>query len=241
VILVVGSANDQVAESLAAKWRMAEVRLVRPADILAPGWCHFVGVKQGHGMIALGGEVIPEKEITGVLTRLPWVSPVELVSISGDDREYVAAELSAFLLSWLTSLDRPVVNRPTPGCLAGPPWRAAQWVAAATVAGLVVSPKCGTVWASPPSRVTVVGSECFGDVAGELCSASLRLAALASVDLLDVFFDGTGADAAFIGVNAFPPLDDVAVCDAVLTLLQKPAYRKGGLPDLRPWRRTQAG
>jgi hypothetical protein len=189
-------------------------------------------------MIALGGEIIPEKEITGVLTRVPWVNPVELVCIRGEDRDYIAAELSAFLLSWLTSLDIPVVNRPMPGCLAGPPWRVAQWVAAATVAGLMVAPQHGVVGALAPARVTVVGSECFGDVADDLCSASLRLAALANVDLLDVFFDGTDADAAFLGANAFPALDDAAVCEAVFSLLHGPIYRKGGFPDLRPWRRA---
>ncbi|MDQ4214740.1 hypothetical protein [Microbacterium capsulatum] len=36
------------------------------------------------------------------------------------EREYAAAELTAFVLSWLRALDCPVRNRPEPVCLAGP-------------------------------------------------------------------------------------------------------------------------
>ena len=111
------------------------MRCIRPADFCAPGWSHFVAAPGHSGAIAIGGSVIPEQEVTGVLTRTPWVTRYELPQIDEADRDYVATEVSAFLLSWLASRDCPVVNWPTPGCLTGPPWGKLQWSAAAAAAG----------------------------------------------------------------------------------------------------------
>jgi hypothetical protein len=240
MILIVASAGDLAAEALAAGWIESNARLVRPADLSTPGWRHYVGVAGGPGVVAVGGEVVPETEITGVLTRLPWVNPAELVHILPDDRDYIAAEISAFLLSWLTSIDRPVLNRPMPGCLCGPPWRATQWMAAARVAGLRVAPRGGFHQGSSPASVTVVGEQCFGEVAPELNEGSMRLSKLAGTDLLDVTFDGNAADAAFLGANVCPSLENTGERAAALALLHGPVRRTEGFPDLRPWRHAHA-
>ena len=168
MILIVASAGDLAAETLAAGWIESNARLVRPADLSTPGWRHYVGVARGPGAVAVGGEVVPETEITGVLTRLLWVNPAELVHILPDDRDYVAAEISAFLLSWLTSIDRPVLNRPMPGSLCGPPWRATQWMAAARVAGLRVAHRESSHRGPSPASVTVVGERCSARWRAEL-------------------------------------------------------------------------
>jgi hypothetical protein len=241
MILIIASAGDRAAGDLAANWREADARLVRPADLSEPGWRHFVGSARGGGAIALGGEVIPEEQITGVLTRLLWIDPAELGNVVAVDKEYAASEMSAFLLSWLSALECPVVNRPMPGCLAGPPWRAAQWIAAATLAGVRTVPLGEMMRSAAHARVTVVGGQCFGAVAAELRAGSRQLGDLAGVDLLEVAFDRDAADAAFLGANTFPPLDDEVVRTAVLGLLKGPSRRTKGFPDLRPWRRAQRG
>jgi hypothetical protein len=179
--------------------------------------------------------VIPEREITGVLTRTPWVTRHELPQIEEADRDYVAAEIYAFLLSWLASLNCPVVNRPMPGRLAGPSWAERQWLAAAGSAGLKVSPRTGEL-RGRVVVVTVVGRQCFGEASPELHAGSLRLAALAQVELLGVHFDGSDSDALFVGANPFPPLDDIRVQNALFALLQKPVSRPRAFPNLRPWR-----
>jgi hypothetical protein len=202
-----------------------------------PGWRHFVGVKDNRGTVVVGGTVVPEQEVTGVLTRTTSISPYELPVIAEADRAYVATEMSACLLSWLSSLACPVVNRPTPGCLAGPPWRTPQWMAAAAAAGLrppdlrrLQEPRGKAVW------LTVVGTRCFGAAPPELHGASLRLAALATTELLGLAFDSDRADAIFLGATAFPPLDNEEIREALLGVLRGHAQRPAGVPDLRPWR-----
>lgn len=240
MILIVAAAADAAAATLAHSWHRADARCLRPADLSMPGWRHFVAADSG-GTAVVAGLIVPESEITGVLTRTTWISPYELPVIAAADRDYAAMEMAAFLLSWLSSLDCPVVNRPTPGCLAGPPWRAPQWMAAAAMAGLKLpdlrrmhEPRGDTV------RLTVVGTNCFGVAAPELHAAALRLAALATTELLCVEFDGDQADAAFLGATAFPSLDSEEVQQALLGVLCGPARRSAGLPDLRPWRTNQS-
>lgn len=240
MILIVAAAADAAAATLAQAWHRSDARCLRPADLSMPGWRHFVAADGARGTAVVAGSVVPESEITGVLTRTTWISPYELPVIAEADRDYAATEMAAFLLSWLSSLDCPVVNRPTPGCLAGPPWRAPQWMAAAAMAGLKVpglrrmhEPRGDTV------RLTVVGTNCFGVAAPELHAAALRLAALATTELLGVDFEGDQADAAFLGATAFPSLDSEEVQEALLGVLRGPGKQPAGIPDLRPWRTCQ--
>ena len=95
----------------------------------------------GDARAIIGGRSVVTVEITGVLTRLTHIWEQELVQIVAEDRRYVVAEMSAFLMSWLSALDCPVLNRPVPGCLSGPSWRPEQWAAAATRADMRVAPQ----------------------------------------------------------------------------------------------------
>jgi hypothetical protein len=234
--LIIASVADAASRELAAGWAPADVRCISPAECCAPGWSHFVAAPGCRGAIAIAGSVIPEQEITGLLTRTPWVSRYELPQIDEADRDYVATEVSAFLLSWLASRDCPVVNRPMPGCLAGPPWGERQWLAAAAAAGLRTTTLGTDRLGEGRAIVTVVGRQCFGEADSELQASSLRLAELAQVELLDVHFDRAEAYASFVGANPFPPLDDIGVRAALFALLQKPAQRPTRLPNLSPWR-----
>jgi hypothetical protein len=86
------------------------------------------------------GQVVAVEEISGVLIRLPYVFEQELLHIVPGDRAYVAAEMQAFLISWLSRLKCPVLNRPTPSYLLGPNWRPQQWVYTAAQVGIPVRP-----------------------------------------------------------------------------------------------------
>jgi hypothetical protein len=240
VILIVAAAADAAATTLAHTWHRADARCLRPADLSIPGWRHFVAADGARGTLVVGGSVVPESEVTGVLTRTSWISPLELPVIAEADRAYAATEMSAFLLSWLSSLDCPVVNRPTPGCLAGPPWRTPQWMAAAAIAGLKVPDFPRTHEPRGTVQLTVVGTSCFGAAAPELHAAALRLAALATTELLEVVFEGDEADAIFLGATAFPSVDSEEVEEALLGVLCGRGQRPAGVPDLRPWRALQS-
>jgi len=173
----------------------------------------------------LGGKKVKQSEIRGVVTRLQWVWEGELRDIVSDDRAYVAAEMSAFLLCWLSGLTCPVLNRPTPGCLNGPGWVREQWTAAASKAGIPVQPirrravlasSAGELQESPPVTVTVAGEQCFGKADESLFDQARRLADIADVDLLSVQFSSAEADAWFVGASVCPDISGDGVDNALL-------------------------
>ena len=62
--------------------------------------------------MVVDGRIVRCQKIAGVLTRLPYVYEREVHHIALDDRQYVAAEMGAFLTAWLASLACPILNRP---------------------------------------------------------------------------------------------------------------------------------
>ncbi len=126
MLVVVASRHDASARNLVSRWASHDAVLLTSADLSVAGWRHYIGA-QGALTAVAGGRVVNVAEITGVLTRLPSVVEAELPHIVSDDRSYVAMEMTAFLLSWLSSFTCPVINHPRPGCLIGPNWREAQW------------------------------------------------------------------------------------------------------------------
>ena len=68
------------------------------------------------------------------------MQPGDLTHIVPADREYVAQEMNAFLLSWLATLPCPVLNRPDPGHDGSLHWLPVQWVRLATRLGVPVLP-----------------------------------------------------------------------------------------------------
>lgn len=236
MLLVLASFYDRAAEALIARWREHGARLLTCRDLSRAGW-RFDPEDPGAARVSVGGEVFAAGEIRGVLTRLPSVTPDELPHIVAEDREYVAAEMTAFLTAWLSSAAFPVVNCPTPVCLMGPNWRPEQWADAALRAGMRVRRTTFTLRAPrlPPRAelseagaddarrasdahvtVTVAGGRCFGAADPTQASSVLRLASAAGVELLDVEFDGEGREAAFNGACLAPDVSRPEVADALL-------------------------
>ena len=123
----------------------------------------------------INGRVVNTDEIEGVVTRLPYVQEDELRVISAEDRPFVASEIHAFLVSWLSSLRCPVLNAPTPACLCGPNWRLEEWLHAAAMLGIPVlstNHRGGNISLAVPNimtqtyiaELTVVGPRFFGCV-----------------------------------------------------------------------------
>jgi hypothetical protein len=162
------------------------------------------------------------------VTCLPGVSELELLHIIPADRPYVAAEMTAFLLSWLSTLTCPVVNRPSPTCLSGPYWRPEQWAHVAAQIGMRVQPvHRRAAWAagSAPAAqesltVTVVGERCLGRADDTVMTGAQRLAKAANVDMLAVRVSGPGSDATFLGANSCPDLSCQETADAVLEYIE---------------------
>lgn len=224
-IVVLAGAVDEEARTLPARLPGLDVRLLTPVDLSRPGW----EFRPGHAdaIAVVDGELI-STALTAVLVRLPWVGEHDLPHIDAGDRAYVAAEMTALLLAWLSALPCPVVNRPSTTCLAGPLWRPERWARLAAAVGLSVAPvqRCAGTGATPPqpptpteddgATVTVVGSRCLGTDDRHVASLLRRLARHAGAEVLTVHLGETGSDARFLGASPWARLADDAVLDAIL-------------------------
>jgi hypothetical protein len=213
VLVIVGSRHDPGAASLVRRWQTSGAALMTCEDLSVSGWRFYVGCS-GTATAVVSGGVIAVDEITGVLTRRPWVLEAELQHIAAADREYVAAEMTAFMVAWLSRLPCPVLNRPTSGCLSGPHWSSLQWRHLASRLRIPVQPPTSAA----PDRVvdlTVVAGQCFGRADSALAAQAIELAAAAGVGLLGVRFGGDEAGARFLSANPWPDLSENAISDAV--------------------------
>ena len=220
-ILVMANRCDSVAREFAGRYRSRGVRLITPDHLSQPGWCYAIqDIERSKAMV--GGRPILSKKIGGVLTRLAQVSEDDLPHIVPDDRSYVAAEMSAFLLAWLSALPCPILNRPTPVCLSGVWYRHEQWVHLAFRLGIPVAPLTQRVmFSTQPNRVaprvksldvTLLGQKVLGCKNAGLAARAQALAGAAGVDFLTVRFSAARSGPAFLDVNAWPDIarDDIA-------------------------------
>jgi hypothetical protein len=232
LILIIANRFDLAARKLADNWRADDARLLTCEDLSIAGWRHYVASKSRDAQVMIGGFALSSREISGVLTRLVCVWEQELVHIVAEDRSYVAAEMSAFLMSWLSALDCPVLNRPVPGCLCGPCWRPEQWASAARQAGMRVRPvqrhvrsgQDSSLQTAPlgPTAVTVVGHSVFGEADASLRTQARHLADIARVDLVRVHYTGGEEGAYFSGADLFPPITDDEVGTAIFNYFRAP-------------------
>lgn len=207
MLAVLASSLDPAARDLVASWATAGAALISEHDLSSDGWGFQVG-EPCRGTAVVAGRRVPVRELQAVLTRRPAIVAEELAWIDPDDRAYLAAEMNAFLVSWLHALPCPVVNRPTPNALTGPAWGPLHWAAAAARAGVRwVTDEHGAT-----HTVTVCGSASVGAASPAEAVAARALADVAGVELLAVRFGERGACAA----TPSPRLDDEEIRAAVL-------------------------
>jgi hypothetical protein len=226
VIVIFASRFDKSASSLAERWKNYDASLLTCDDLSVTGWRHFLNAEDADSAV-VNGQIVDIADIDAVLIRWPGVFAQELVQIAAHDRDYVANEMMAFLVSWLSSLTCPVINKPTPVNLSGPAWRLEQWTHAAArlaipvkTARRHVARNMNAAPAPEPADATVivVGDRCFGDVDPLLLEQSRQLARAADVSLIKVGFSGLEAGSFLTGVDLVPDLTEEAI-DAVLHLL----------------------
>lgn len=223
MLLVLSSIVDQYVQAGVELWRAkgTAAEVVTCHDLAQPGWRLTL---DGEPTLVVGGKLVHVKDITAVISRLAYVTPLELPFIHVEDRAYAAAEMQAFLLALLSSLKVPVLNQPTPGNLCGPAWVADQWTACAARAGVAVRPVVrrayagGVVVAAEPAVertvVHVVGEEAIGDAAAAVRKAAVSVAKAAGTDLLRVAFD-TRSKPVFLDADAWVDISDKAVAEAI--------------------------
>lgn len=227
MIVVVGSRHDESAREIVAEWASHDAALLTCEDLSAPGWQHRL-FSPSTSKAVVSGRIVAESDIRGVLVRRPWIFEQELVHIAAPDREYVSAEMNAFLVSWLSHLPCRVLNRPVGTCLCGPNWRPQQWVQAAALAGMKVDPMRWRVpfvkkrapatldsRAEPSIKVTIVGDQCVGATDDSCVASALRLAAIAGTELLEIQLATVKEALCFREANPIPNLKNVEVAKAV--------------------------
>ncbi len=209
MFVVLAYGHDAGARALVQHWRAAGERaaLLTCADLSRPGWRYVAGVALGEAVI--DGQVIATHDIRAVISRIPAVGEAELTHVHEEDRRYAAAEMQAFLVAWLMSLECPVLNRPSPSNLGGPSWSVAQWVQRARRLGIATRPVRQRIVYTPGGSsgaecrvnanavfVDVVGDRAFlvggrspGAAEASLAQAAIALARDAGVELLRVYFE----------------------------------------------------
>jgi hypothetical protein len=228
LILVVAGRHDRRARSLVERWSGSGANLLTCEDLSVAGWRYTLNDPE-NSTVVIGAQSIAADEIAGVLTRLPYVPERELFRIAREDRRYVAAEMTAFLRSWLSTLPCPVLNRPVPTSLSGPGWCHEQWVHAAARLAIPVRTVRRRIAfradareaepVTPNATVTVVGERCLGTANSVLAAQARRLARAARVDLLSVRFGGSEDELKLIGADAWPDTSSPEVADAILEYL----------------------
>jgi len=224
MLVVLSSLFDPHVAAGFRHWRAAGVdaKLVTCRDLARPGWRLTL---DDAPTLVIDGQRVAAGQLRGVITRLAWVTSPELPFVREQDRDYAAAEMQAFLLALLTQLECPVVNRATPGCLAGPGWSSAAWTALAAATGLEVQPLVQRAFAggtlvnrpAPPERrvVHVICDQVLGDVPRDFQDAARAVAKAAGCDLLRVAFVAKVRSPVFVDADPFVDLSERAVALAV--------------------------
>jgi hypothetical protein len=228
VIVILAPQNNEPARLLTARWEANGARLLTPKDLSISGWRYKPHPGRDSTAI-ISKRSISDTEIAGVLTRLSWVLEQDVPHVASHDRVYVAAEMTAFLSSWISGLKCPVINRPTPTCLIGPAWRQEQWVHAAARLGIPMCPVGRNTrhhenvnereLPLSACSVTVVAGRCFGASDNLIQGYARRLAAAAGVDLLAAHFVRVDGAYKFASADLWPDVTVPAVADAILDFL----------------------
>lgn len=233
MLVVVASCFDPHAKSLVERWRHHGARLLTCPDLSQPGWRYYPGHIE-KTVAVIEGESVPVNSVRGILNRLPTVDPRELAHIEPVEREYVCAELRAFLLSLLSEVQCRVINRPVPPSLSGPLQPPQSWQRMARSLGMRVHQSSSGARSLPALdaalSVTVVGDRCFAPASMPAlqCAQSVEFAKRLELDVLEVRFSESRKGMVFESANPWPALTDVAQAHAVLGILSSPFLKPAG-------------
>ncbi len=192
MIVVVGSRHDPVARGLVEA--LPAATLCGADDLTRPGWVWPLESPEDACWV-VDGRVVPDREVTGVLVRRNYVYPQELLGTHPDDRDYLAAEATAFLVFVLSRTGARVVNPVGDGALGDDVVRPDRWMPVAAAAGIPVRPlrmRAGGRLTPPPRTTTaeVAAGEVFGDATPARRRAAQALAASLGLPYVVFVFDG---------------------------------------------------
>jgi hypothetical protein len=239
VLIVLASRFDVGACSLVRRWAGFNARLLTCECLSRRGWTWQPEAPERASLV-LDGEIVSIGSIKGAVSLLAGVGPSELPYVIESEREYVASEIMAFLLAWLSSLPCYVINRPTPLCLAGPRLHHEEWLREAARVGLAILPTTRRVvsfaersppeFGSPPNSEALVRptAATVSVVAGRfvptdnrpieeaIASSVCRLASATHAGILTANFVDVGGELLFAGAAPFVDVSIDGIADAML-------------------------
>ena len=196
--MIVASALDQAAAALATSWEKYGAVLVTPRLLSERGWKYEVGQAGLSRGVGHRGP-FEAASIRCAYSRLTIVGDHDVRHIMPEDRRYVAAEMQAFLVAWLTEIPCPVLNAPTPISLAGPGWTSHRWTSLATEADFPLSLSGeASAWdfdrppGFVPRHLSVIDGKVAQDCPDFIRQRCARLAGLADIPLFTVSIDDVG-------------------------------------------------
>lgn len=222
MIIILGSALDPAAAQIVtdlAGWGCGGTRLVSAEDLGRAGWA-FDPAAPSEGHLVADGAVLAVAEVDAVVVRRPAVAAEELGWLDAADRQYGAAESNAFLVSWLSAVPCPVLNRPSATCLCGPGWSQLHWRLAAERVGLRWRQASTAAEAEAGRDVVVCGSSVHGARDPGEARDAIALSGQAGATLLGLRFIGN----ALCAVTTQPSLAKHEARTLVLEHLDRQAH-----------------
>jgi hypothetical protein len=228
VVLVIADRSDADAGALVSRLGSRAV-LVTPRALSMPGWNWVPDPAARTGRSA--DTQFRGDQLGAVVTRLATVAPYQLGHVVPDDRDYVAAEMTAFLRAWLAGLPCPLFNPPHDLCLNGPAWNPEHWAMLATSLAVPTAPLHRhangrpsldtAIPVTPAARITVAGNQTVNHdgCAPVLLHHARTLAEAAATPLLAVDFDDTGPTGRLCTASCWPHLGHRDVLDALTDTL----------------------
>jgi hypothetical protein len=190
LILVLSNLANEAAGELVRMFPTGTASLVTASDFNQSVKASISVGDFSPSEITLGGIRTTAGRISGVVSTIPYFLPQEFYYIDPADREYVCAELSAFLIYFLSELACKKLNPPSARRLSGLGLHRVEWLKAASGCGVPIWPvrtKNGTPLPVGDSeglqqtRSTIVGDAVVGEgvpdkIIGYLRALSLTFA-----------------------------------------------------------------
>jgi hypothetical protein len=236
MILVLASIVDAPAAAFAEEFAVeANVSLMTCRD-LAASRIELRHPNFAASTLTIGGKQISVREINGIINLLPAIFPEELFFYPPEEQEYQAAEFHALLTFLLSASDRPVINRPAGGSLAGPFVNPLAWYHVARRAGV---PLCSigidtddfvNPFAAPVSatafEVSCLGGSILSPSATVADRHTVALSLLAKVEYLRAVYERTAnGNPELAMVRTVPDLSSAATRRALIDFFAQQSAR----------------
>ena len=175
-------------------------------DLTNPGWAWSTDAGARNRWI-VDGHVVTDDEVSGVFLRRSCVYPEELRGTHPDDREYLAAETTAFLTFVLACTRATVCNPVADGGFGEAAVRPERSARAAASLGLDVAPvrlksDASARLPAVAARIEVVGRKAFGTASKNLRTTAIDLAVALGLRYAAFAFDTRGR---LLGVQTLKP------------------------------------